>query len=58
MLHRRISQSVHLDHRPQFPDRVLHVTGLYEHFDLTRSDAETGDPALLGHASSGEPRRR
>jgi hypothetical protein len=31
---------------------------MFEHFDLTRSDAETGDPGVLGHASSGEPRRR
>jgi anti-anti-sigma factor len=57
MLHRRTSQAgvaLHLDHRPQFLDRVLQVTGLFEHFDLTRSDAETGDPGLLGQASSGE----
>ena len=46
--------ALHLDHRPQFLDRVLQVTGLFEHFDLTRSDAETGDPGLLGHASSCE----
>jgi anti-anti-sigma factor len=57
MLHRRTSQAgvaLHLDHRPQFLDRVLQVTGLFEHFDLTRSDAETGDPGLLGQASTGE----
>jgi len=57
MLHRRTSQAgvaLHLYHRPQFLDRVLQVTGLFEHFDLTRSDAETGDPGLLGQASSGE----
>ena len=57
MLHRRTSQAgvaLHLDHRPQFLDRVLQVTGLFDHFDLTRSDAETGDPGLLGQASSGE----
>jgi anti-anti-sigma regulatory factor len=61
MLHRRTSQAavaLHLDHRPQFLDRVLQVTGLFEHFDLTRSDAETGDPGLLGQASSGESRGR
>jgi anti-anti-sigma factor len=55
-LHRRTSQAgvaLHLDHRPQFLDRVLQVTGLFEHFDLTRSDAETGDPSLLSQASSG-----
>ena len=57
MLHRRTSQAgvaLHLDHRPQFVDRVLQVTRLFEHFALTRSDAETGDPGLLGQASSGE----
>lgn len=57
MLHRRTSQAgvaLHLDHRPQFLDRVLQVTGLFDHFDLTRSVAETGDPGLLGQASSGE----
>jgi anti-anti-sigma factor len=57
LLQRRTTQSgvqLHLDHRPQFLDRVLQVTGLFEHFDLTRSDAETGDPGLLGQASSGE----
>ncbi|HEX4394716.1 MAG TPA: STAS domain-containing protein [Mycobacterium sp.] len=57
MLQRRASQAgvaLHLDHRPQFLDRVLQVTGLFDHFDLTRSDAETGDPSLLGQASSGK----
>jgi hypothetical protein len=49
---------LHLDHRPQFPDRVLQVTGLCERFDLTRTDAETGDPGLRGPASSGESGRR
>ena len=50
MLHRRTSQAgvaLHLDHRPQFVDRVLQVTRLFEHFALTRSDAETGDRGLL-----------
>jgi anti-anti-sigma factor len=57
MLHRRASHAgvgLHLDHRPQFLDRVLQVTGLFEHFDLTHSHAETGDPDLLGQASWGE----
>jgi anti-anti-sigma factor len=56
-LHGRTSQAgvaLHLDHRPQFLDRVLQVTGLFDHFDLTRSDAETGDSRLLSQASSGE----
>jgi anti-anti-sigma factor len=57
MVHRRTSHAgvaLHLDHRPQFLDRVLQVTGLFDHFDLIRSDAETSDPSLLGQASSGE----
>jgi anti-anti-sigma factor len=56
MLHERASEAkiaLHLDLRPQFLDRVLQVTGLFDHFDLTRSEAETGDPRLLGQASSG-----
>jgi anti-anti-sigma factor len=61
MLHRRAFHAgvaLHLDHRPQFLDRVLQVTGLFDHFDLTRSDAEIGDPDLLGQASSGESSAR
>jgi anti-anti-sigma factor len=57
LLHRRTSQAgvaLHLDHRPPFLDRVLQVTGLFDHFDLTRTDAETGDPGLLGQGSSSE----
>jgi anti-anti-sigma factor len=59
-LHDRTSQAgvaLHLDHRPQFLDRVLQVTGLFDHFDLTRSDAEIGDPRL-SQASSGDPGAR
>jgi anti-anti-sigma factor len=55
-LYGRASQAgvaLHLDHRPQFLDRVLQMTGLFDHFDLTRSDAEIGDPSL-SRASSGE----
>jgi anti-anti-sigma factor len=57
ILYRRTSQAgvaLHLDHRPPFLDRVLQVTGLFDHFDLTRSDAETGGPRLLSQGSSGE----
>lgn len=60
LLHRRTSEAgvaLHLDNRPQFLDRVLQVTGLFNHFDLTRTDAETGDPGLLGQTSSGETAR-
>jgi anti-anti-sigma factor len=61
LLHRRTAQAgvtLHLDSRPAFLDRVLQVTGLFDHFDLTRTDAETGDPDLLGQASSGEASAR
>jgi len=57
LVHRRASQAgvaLHFDHRPAFLDRVLQVTGLFEYFDLTRTDAETGDPGLLSQTSSGE----
>jgi anti-anti-sigma factor len=57
LVHRRASQAgvaLHLDHRPAFLDRVLQVTGLFEYFDLTRTDAETGDPGLLGQSGSSE----
>ncbi len=57
LLHRRTSRAgvaLHLDHRPAFLDRILQVTGLFDHFDLTRTDAETSDPNLVGQASSGE----
>jgi anti-anti-sigma factor len=56
-VHNRASRAgvaLHFDHRPQFLDRVLQVTGLFEFFDLTRSDAETGDTDLLGQSRSGE----
>jgi anti-anti-sigma factor len=61
LVHRRASEAgvaLHLDHRPAFLDRVLQVTGLFSHFDLTRTDAETGDPDLLGQTGSGEPGAR
>ena len=58
LVHRRASEAgvaLHLDHRPAFLDRVLQVTGLFNHFDLTRTNTETGDPNLLGQTGSGEP---
>ena len=61
LVHRRTSETgvaLHLDHRPAFLDRVLQVTGLFNHFDLTRTDAETGDPDLLGQTGSGESSAR
>jgi anti-anti-sigma factor len=57
LVHRRTSEAdvtLHLDHRPAFLDRILQVTGLFNHFDLTRTDAETRDPDLLGQTGSGE----
>lgn len=60
LLHRRTSEAgvtLHLDNRPLFLDRVLQVTGLFNHFDLTRTDAETGDAGSLGQTSSGETAR-
>jgi anti-anti-sigma factor len=61
LIHRRASQAgvaLHLDHRPTFLDRVLQVTGLFSHFDLTRTEAETGDPTLLGQSGSSESSAR
>jgi anti-anti-sigma factor len=46
LLHRRSSEVgvvLYLDHRPPFLDRVLQITGLFDHFDLIRSDTEIGD---------------
>jgi anti-anti-sigma factor len=46
LIRRRTTQSdvqLHLDHRPPFLDRVLHVTGLFQHFVSSDSDAEAGD---------------
>jgi anti-anti-sigma factor len=61
LIHRRTAQAgvaLHLDHRPTFLDRVLQVTGLFSHFDLTRTEAETGDPTLLGQSGSSESSAR
>ncbi len=57
LLHRRTTHAdieLHLDNRPPFLDRVLQVTGLFDHFI---SDGDTGavdDSNLLSQASSGE----
>lgn len=61
LLHRRARQAgieLHLDHRPPFLDRVLQVTGLFGHFVPADDAADTGDPNLVGQASSGESRAR
>ncbi len=58
LLHRRTSQAgivLHLDHRPAFLDRVLQVTGLFDHFIPEAEAAATaGDPNLVSQASSGD----
>jgi anti-anti-sigma factor len=44
LLHRRTSQAgviLHLDNRPSFVDRVLHVTGVVGHFGSSHSDADS-----------------
>lgn len=54
LLHRRTTQSgvqLHLDHRPEFLDRVLQVTGLRGHFTASHSDAAAGEPTLAGQTS-------
>ena len=57
LLQRRATQSgvqLHLDHRPAFLDRVLQVTGLYDHFAASHSDAAADERTLAGHTSSSE----
>lgn len=61
LLRRRTTQAgieLHLDNRPAFLDRVLQVTGLFDHFVPADDAAGAGEPNLLGHASSGESRAR
>jgi len=57
LIHRRTSHSgleLHLDHRPLFLDRVLEVTGLFEHFITSDSHVAADDSSLLSQAGSGE----
>lgn len=46
LVHRRSAQAgvrLHLEHRPEFLDRILDVTGTFEHLvTAAHSDAETG----------------
>ena len=57
LIHRRCSQSgvqLHLDNRPAFLDRVLHITGLYSHFvpsDAEDFAVETEDSRRFDHAT-------
>ena len=55
LLHRRATRSgvqLHLDHRPAFLDRVLQVTGLYDHFAASHSDAAASERTLAGKSST------
>ena len=57
LIYRRTSRAgvrLHLDHRPPILERVLHVTGLFGHFVLSHSDAQTDDSTRLGRATWGE----
>ena len=57
LLHRRTTQAgivLHLDHRPPFLDRVLQVTGLFDHFIPDAQAAAADDPNLVSQTSSGE----
>jgi anti-anti-sigma factor len=61
LLQRRATRSgvqLHLDHRPAFLDRVLQVTGLYDHFAASHSDAAADERILAGQTSSSELRVR
>ena len=54
LLQRRTTQSgvqLHLDHRPPFLDRVLEVTGLYDHFAASHSDAAASERTLANESS-------
>jgi anti-anti-sigma factor len=54
LLHRRTTQSgvqLHLDHRPAFLDRVLEVTGLYDHFATSHSDAAASERTLADEST-------
>jgi anti-anti-sigma factor len=59
LIHRRTAAAdvrLHLDHRPAFLDRVLHVTGLFSHFMPSQSEPETADPTRLDHAGDTQVR--
>lgn len=50
LVHRRTSQagvSLHLDHRPQFLDRILDITGTFEHL-VTSAPAGEDSPGETG----------
>lgn len=60
LVHRRTTQAgveLHLDNRPSFLDRVLQVTGLFNHF-VSEDEKPADDGDLVGRASSGDSRHR
>jgi anti-anti-sigma factor len=59
LIHRRTAAAevaLHLDHRPAFLDRVLHVTGLFAHFVPSQAEAESADSARLDPANESRVR--
>ncbi|BBX61919.1 anti-sigma factor antagonist [Mycobacterium saskatchewanense] len=45
LVHRRTSQAgvrLHLEHRPRFLDRILDITGTFEHLVTSNAPGETG----------------
>lgn len=61
LLHRRTTQAgveLHLDHRPAFLDRVLQVTGLFDHLVPADRAVSSGDLNLVGQTSSGDTSAR
>ncbi|BBY01331.1 STAS domain-containing protein [Mycobacterium seoulense] len=62
LVHRRSSQAgvrLHLDHRPRFLDRILDVTGTFDHL-VAASDPESGaaSPDRRGENAPGQTRVR
>lgn len=62
LVHRRSAQAgvqLHLDHRPRFLDRILDVTGTFEHLvTAPLGDAESASEELRGQNAPGESRVR
>ncbi len=62
LVHRRSCHAgvrLHLDHRPRFLDRILDVTGTFEHLvTASHSDGGTASPDRRGQNAPGETRVR
>ncbi|KLO37284.1 anti-sigma factor antagonist [Mycobacterium nebraskense] len=62
LVHRRSCQAdvhLHLDHRPRFLDRILDLTGTFEHLvTASSSEAGTASPDRRGQNTPGETRAR